>query len=261
MPNTAETLTDQERLALEAGLARWHRGRLIPIMRGAETEDGAAEGAGGDGSGGAAAGEWTGEPQGGREFTPITSQEKFDRIIAERLAKERAKFVDPSRFNITKDQFEDLKAKAQRLSEIEEANKSELEKERDRAAKAEERANKIEAEAKEIRLSSALLAEAARPGRMIVDAEAAISLLDRSSLKLDANGNPTNVAEAMDSLLKAKPYLVATNGGTRGNADQGARGGSERQLTREQLKKMSPAEIVKAQNDGLLDHLLSGGNT
>lgn len=178
-----------------------------------------------------------------RTFT----QAELDRHIQERLA--RAKNEPPA-------DYEDLKAKAAKLAEIEEANKTELEKERDRAATAEARAAKVEAEAKEIKLRSAIISEAAKPDRKVIDTDAVIALLDRATLELDDNGEPINIVKAMDQLLEAKPFLVATNGGQRGSADQGARGQRAEQLTREDLQKMSSAEIVKAQDEGRLDHML-----
>lgn len=61
------------------------------------------------------------------EFKPITTQADLDALIAARLVRERSKYGD----------YDDLKAKAARFDEIEQANKSELEKANDRAAKAE----------------------------------------------------------------------------------------------------------------------------
>ncbi|MEU5668957.1 hypothetical protein ABZ749_01040 [Micromonospora sp. NPDC047753] len=68
-----------------------------------------------------------------RPFTPITSQDDLNRVIAERVARERGKFAD----------YNDLKAKAGRLDEIEQANKSEIEKANDRVTKAEAEAAKV----------------------------------------------------------------------------------------------------------------------
>lgn len=235
MPNTADTLTDLERSALASGLARLYHGHVVPIIRGAEDPPA----------------DLPANPPADPPADPPKSfsQAEVDRIVQDRLA--RAKATPPA-------DYEELQASAAKLAEIEEANKTELEKERDKAAKAEERALKVEAEAKEIRLRSAILAEAAKIDRKIVDTDAAIALLDRSTLELDDDGNPTNIAKAMDSLLEAKPFLVADSGGARGNADQGARGGGGKQLTREDLKTMPSAEIVKAQDEGRLDHLLKG---
>lgn len=57
----------------------------------------------------------------GTEYTPPATQADLDRIIADRLSRERAKFAD----------YDDLKAAAGRLEEIEEANKTEAEKQAD----------------------------------------------------------------------------------------------------------------------------------
>lgn len=82
----------------------------------------------------------TQEPNAGEQIRTFT-QEEVNAIVGKRLAEEKGKFSD----------YEDLKAKAMRLDEIEEANKSELQK-------ATERANNLEAElngikkAEEVRL-------------------------------------------------------------------------------------------------------------
>ena len=62
------------------------------------------------------------------EFRPIESQDDLNRIIGERLDRERAKFSD----------YDDLKAKASRLDEIEDANKTEIEKARERVSAVED---------------------------------------------------------------------------------------------------------------------------
>jgi len=55
------------------------------------------------------------------EFAPITSQEEFEARLARRLERERSKFSD----------YDDLKTRAAKLDEIEQANKTELERERE----------------------------------------------------------------------------------------------------------------------------------
>lgn len=70
-------------------------------------------------------------PGAGDGFKPITSQDELNRIIGERV--KRAKPAD----------YDELKAKAARLDEIEQANKSEIEKANDRVAKAEAEAAKV----------------------------------------------------------------------------------------------------------------------
>lgn len=182
------------------------------------------------------------EPQPEPEFKPVTSQEQFDRMVQERLARERQKYAD----------YDALKSKADRFDELEAANQTELERAQASAAAEKERADRIEAEAKETRLRSAIIAEAAKPDRKVVDPEAVIALLDRSALELEDDGTPTNVAKAMDALLEQRPYLVASSGGTRQGADQGARRGGANQLSEADLKSMTPEQIVAARKEGRL---------
>lgn len=59
-------------------------------------------------------------------FTPPATQEEFNRIINERVKREREKYAD----------YGDLKAKASKLDEIEKANQSELERAQQEAAAA-----------------------------------------------------------------------------------------------------------------------------
>jgi hypothetical protein len=56
------------------------------------------------------------------DFTPITSQDDLNKVIKERIDRERAKFAD----------YADVKAKAAQLDKIEEANKTEAQKTADR---------------------------------------------------------------------------------------------------------------------------------
>jgi hypothetical protein len=76
--------------------------------------------------------------------------------------------------------------------------------------------------------------------------------------KIDAEA----IKEALDELLEAKPYLAVQAQGPakrfQGSGDGGARKGptGPSQLTENDIKRMSPEEIVKAQQEGRLDDLL-----
>ncbi len=72
-----------------------------------------------------------------KAFEAITSQEDFDRAIQKRIARERAGFAD----------YDDLKARAAKLTEIEAANQTEAEKVQARLEAAEKRASELEAKA------------------------------------------------------------------------------------------------------------------
>lgn len=74
-----------------------------------------------------------------KAFEAITSQEDFDRAIQKRIARERAGFAD----------YDDLKARAAKLAEIEAANQTEAEKAQARLDAAEKRASELEAKALE----------------------------------------------------------------------------------------------------------------
>lgn len=71
------------------------------------------------------------------EFKAPATQDELDRIIQGRLDRERKRFGD----------YDDLKARAAKLDEIEEANKTEAQKLADRAEAAEKRAAEYESKA------------------------------------------------------------------------------------------------------------------
>ncbi|GIE35909.1 hypothetical protein Ait01nite_089540 [Actinoplanes italicus] len=66
------------------------------------------------------------------------------------------------------------------------------------------------------------------------------------------------INEALTELLKKKPHLAAATAKRfQGGGDGGARKGSKPdQLTRDDLKKMTPQQIVKAQDEGRLNDLM-----
>lgn len=80
-----------------------------------------------------------------------------------------------------------------------------------------------------------------------------------SNITVDDDGTVTGTTDAVAALLEAKPHLVRDRAERSwGSADQGAKGNG-RQLTRDDLKTMNPAEINAARSDGRLNTLL--GNT
>ncbi|MFE5628470.1 hypothetical protein [Streptomyces sp. NPDC056543] len=85
-----------------------------------------------------------------------------------------------------------------------------------------------------------------------------VSFLD-SIKDIDPTDSAALVAAAK-AALAANPSLSATPAGpARGGADLSGGGGSEpRQLTEDDLSRMSPEEIVAAQDKGLLRNLLGG---
>lgn len=83
----------------------------------------------------------SGETPTATEFKPITSQQELNAALKDRLDRERAKFKD----------YPDLKAKASKLDEIEQANLSEIEKANGRITTAESERDSAKQEAMRVR--------------------------------------------------------------------------------------------------------------
>lgn len=97
---------------------------------------------------------------------------------------------------------------AQRLTQLEDANKSETEKLLDRATKAEERAQQAEERYRTATIRSAVI-DAATTAHA-VDAETVyLHLQARGGIDLDDNGTATGVDAAVKQLAKDKPHLFS----------------------------------------------------
>lgn len=77
-------------------------------------------------------------------FTPPATQDELNRIIDDRLKRERAKYAD----------YKDLKGKAARLDELEQANQTEVEKANNRATDAETARDTAIAESLRLRVAA-----------------------------------------------------------------------------------------------------------
>lgn len=145
-------------------------------------------------------------------FTPIETQEKFDEMVRERLARERAKYAD----------YDELKAKAAKFDEAEEARKSDLEK-------ANERISELEAEAKSREEADRLATARAKVSRETGVPADLISGTDEESM--------TESAKAISAFAKATvppaPSLVGPGRFVDDEASSGAsRDGFVRELDR-----------------------------
>lgn len=118
-----------------------------------------------------------------------------------------------------------------------------------------------QAELMETRVLDKIEAKAARlfadpddAAALIMRGRAADEFLDDGSIDVEA------IQDALDELLDKKPYLAA-QGGRRfqGSGDGGTRKDSRpKQLTRDDLKTMSPEQIVEAKAKGQLVDVLGG---
>lgn len=162
---------------------------------------GAAGGTGGAGGAGASGGGQDDGKGGASGWTPPATQADLDRIVGERLARERAKFAD----------YDTLRQKASKLDEIEQANASDLDKAVKKAR--EDALSEATAATQQVlvQAEARALAAAARfrnPGD-------AIALL-AAEKKLDGvtvTGHVVDqaaVKAAIDQLAKDRPYLLDT---------------------------------------------------
>lgn len=177
------------------------------------------------------------DPEGKPEDLGAAGQQAIDRMKSERNeAKKQLREVKAQLAELTKPKPDDKPdADAIRKAAREEAMAETL---GDRALdKLEVRAAKLFADPDDAR---AMLA-----GR-------AAEFVDDGKIDTDA------IDEALQDLLKRKPHLGAKpESRFQGSADGGARKGSKPdQLTRDDLKKMSPDQIVKAKTDGRLANLM-----
>jgi hypothetical protein len=90
-------------------------------------------------------GQDSGETPAADEFKAITSQDDLNKVINERLTRERAKFAD----------YKDLKTKAARLDEIEQANQTEAEKAAAKVAELEAELNNTRRDSLRLKIASA----------------------------------------------------------------------------------------------------------
>ncbi|MBI4496843.1 MAG: phage scaffolding protein [Chloroflexi bacterium] len=188
-------------------------GTVLPIIAGG-AEPGGGEGNQGQNTGDGGQGQQ--QQQQGQGAGKTFTQEELDRVINERLARERDKYKD----------YEDLKKAKAKLDELDTANKSELEKAQETARKAEEQRTAALATANERLIKAEVKLKAVALN--IVDADAAFALMDRAAVKVNDQGEVEGVEAALKALVKAKAYLVASTGGgssaTNGQRQQGQDG-------------------------------------
>ena len=140
------------------------------------------------------------------EQTPVTDNLQFtseqqayiDRINSRTRRDERNKFKD----------YNDLKARAARADELEQAQLTGAEKMEARAIEAEKKATDAQAQIADAMIASQVKVRASQMG--VVDPDAAFVLLDRTNVQY-ADGAVTGVDDAIASLLEDKPYLRGTN--------------------------------------------------
>lgn len=150
-------------------------------------------------------------------YTPPATQADLDRIISERLTREKAKFAD----------YPDLKAKAEAHDAAIEAAKSEADKAVD-AARAEGQRTALEAvNGRLIKAEARVLASTAK----FRDPADALGFLDLSDVTVNDDGEVDSKAieQKLKDLAESKPYLLDDGKAPTPRPDhtQGGGGGGE----------------------------------
>lgn len=148
-----------------------------------------------------AAGEQPAPAADGQQTTQPTStftQADIDRIVKERLDRERAKFADYDKFKQAQAELDKIKAAQMSEDEKRAARVKELE---DLAAARERERDAALALANERLVKAAFVAEAAKVGAE--HPEDAYLLANRTTVEVGEAGEVTGVAEAVQALVKA----------------------------------------------------------
>lgn len=147
------------------------------------------------------------------------TQAELDGIIKQRLA--RAVPAD----------YDELKARAEKLDALEAGQKTDLEKAVARAERAEAKTTEVETRANSTLKRAAILAEAARQNSADPDVVVAL-LVNNESITINKEGEVEGTKEAVKALLKEKAYLVK---GAVTGASGGQFGGNEQPSYDEQI--------------------------
>lgn len=144
------------------------------------------------------------------------SPEEIERIIAGRVNKVHQKYAD----------YDDVKARAAKADELEQAQQTETDKlrskaerEQEKRAAAEDKATKALERAHTALMRAAVVGAAAQANA--ADPNDVFTLLDKSALSIDDDDTVTGAQEAVEALLKAKPHLLKR---TAGGFDGGRQG-------------------------------------
>lgn len=152
------------------------------------------------------------------------TQEDVDRIVRERIQRERDKYAD----------YDQIKERAGRLDAIEESQRTDLEKAQKRAEKAERERDEAVQRANTSLAKAAVVAEASKRG--VIDPDAAYRLLPEGAVTVGDDGQVAGLDEALSALVESKPYLVGNT------APSGGDGGPMAALTPSSPAGASPEQ-------------------
>lgn len=130
----------------------------------------------------------------------LFSQAELDRIVKDRLDRERSKYAD----------YDDNKKAAARLKEIEDAQKSELEKLQEQVTELQRKAQQTAGENKRLKLTAMVAAIAGQLGA--VDPYDANFQTATQAVDPDGDGADDEIKKSIEALKSSRPYLFGRGG-------------------------------------------------
>lgn len=195
-----------------------------------------------------------GEPDGTEGNTPdptpapekTITQSEVDKIVADRLARERAKYAD---YDELKKKAADFEAERKRIEDEKLSEAERLQKALDEAKVSEQAAATqladMKAQAERDRIKAAFMRKAADAGIKYTDA--AVKLSDLSALQFDEKGELVGVDDAINALITDNPFLVVDETRNPKQIGGGSDGGDERvEKTTEQRLEEARVKAVKS---------------
>ena len=140
------------------------------------------------------------------------TQEDLDRVVNDRLRREREKFAD----------YGDLKKKGAEFDKLQDAQKTELEREKERAARAEADRDAALERSKTTARRAAIVGQAAKAGA--IEPSEVVQLLPDELVSFDDDGNVSVDEAGFAAWVKARPHLFGKHL-PQGDGDGGPRGG------------------------------------
>ena len=134
------------------------------------------------------------EPVNGGERT--FTQRELDAIIADRLRRNSAQYAD----------YDELREKADKLVQLEQAQMSELEQAKARATALEAERDLALQQANDRLITAAIISEAARLD--FADPNDAFALADLAGIQVNDAGKVEGAGEAVKALAESRPYLI-----------------------------------------------------
>lgn len=134
-----------------------------------------------------------------RQFTQAEVNKITSELRRDLTRKTSEKFGD----------YDDLKARAAKADELEQAQLSEAERLTARLQEAEKRAIAASDQASAAMIASEVKVRAVEMG--IIDPDAAFVLMDRTNVQYSAENGVSGVEDSLTSLLESRPWLRSTN--------------------------------------------------